>query len=311
MDAAKVVLVTNVSQGFGRAAALAFGAAGHDVVCADRDVDQASKTAAEIEELGGTAIPVQADMSAQIDVISTFQKVLEIFGDLHGVVHVVAHTSNAPFRNLAENEFSELMEETLRSTYLTMKAALRLQAERFWLIIIAPPRSSVEPQMMAVQGALRGLSDSFDRRHNPRCRSNVVVPSRAASDPRHDAALAETVLFLGQQAGPHGLGGQVLEVELPPPPRITDSLLPEVRAALDASIRQDDLEASHFEPEELDDDIDESDDDGETAGTGPLPDESDEYEEYDAYADVRLDYDEYMDDWEHGYLTDLTRGYRS
>src|SRR5690625_6612235 len=96
MDAARVVLVTNVSQGFGRAAALALGAAGHDVVCADRDVDQASRTAAEIEELGGQAIPVQADMSAQIDVQSTFHKVLESFGELDGVVRVVRSEEHTP-----------------------------------------------------------------------------------------------------------------------------------------------------------------------------------------------------------------------
>lgn len=299
MEAARVVLVTNVSQGFGRAAALALGAAGHDVVCADRDVDQASRTAAEIEEAGGQAIPVQADMSAQIDVQSTFQKVFEIFGDLDGVVHVVTHASNAPFRHLAENEFGELFAENLKSTYLTMKTALRMQTDHLWLVIIAPPRNSVEPQMAAVQGALRSLSESFDRRHNPRYRSNVVVPSRAASDPRHDAALAQTVLFLGLQ-GPHGTFGQTVEVELPPPPRITESLLPEVRAALDTNIRQDDLVASHFAEEDGADTEDGTDDtpDGDDSAQDDWElDHSDEFEDLGAEQ-----FEEYMDDWEQGYL---------
>ncbi len=304
MDSAKVVLVTNVGQGYGRAAALAFGAAGHDVVCADRDVDQASKTAAEIEELGGTAIPVQADMSAQIDVLSTFNKVHEIFGDLDGVVHVVAHASNAPFRNLAENEFTELLEENLRSTYLTMKTALRMHPEGIWLVLIAPPRSAVEPQMIAVQGALRGLSESFDRRHNPKFRSNVVVPSRSAADPGHDVALANTVLFLGLQ-GRDGVGGQTIEVALPAPPRITDSLLPEVRAALDTSVRQDDLEASHFNgDDESADDPGEDAADEDQAGT-----ESGEYEDYYAsdYPDERPEFEEFIDDWEQSFLFDASR----
>lgn len=304
MDSAKVVLVTNVGQGYGRAAALAFGAAGHDVVCADRDVDQASKTAAEIEELGGTAIPVQADMSAQIDVLSTFNKVYEIFGELDGVVHVVAHASNAPFRNLAENEFTELVEENLRSTYLTMKTSLRMHPDGIWLVIIAPPRSAVEPQMMAVQGALRGLSESFDRRHNPKFRSNVVVPSRSAADPGHDAALANTVLFLGLQ-GKDGVGGQTIEVALPPPPRITDALLPEVRAALDNTVRQDDLEASHFNG---DDDL--ADDSGEDADEDGLDgqDNSESGDFYTAdYPDERPDFEEFMDDWEQSFLFDASR----
>lgn len=296
MDAAKVVLVTNVGQGFGRAVALAFGAAGHDVVCADRDVDQASKTAAEIEEAGGQAIPVQGDMATQLDVMGTFQKVYEIFGELDGVVHVASHASNAPFRNLADNEFSELFDESLRSTYLTMKSALRMHADHLWLVVVGPPRNAVEPQMAALQGALKGLSESFNRRHAPRMRSNVVIPSRAASDPRHDAALADTVMFLGLQ-GPHGIGGQSVEVELPPPPRITESLLPEVRAALDTNIRQDDLEASHFADEAADEAGAEDDYEADAAEEGLA--DGDEYEDY---LDDHYDFEEFVDDWEQGFL---------
>lgn len=301
MDAARVVLVTNVSQGFGRAAALALGAAGHDVVCADRDVDQASRTAAEIEELGGQAIPVQADMSAQIDVQSTFHKVLEIFGELDGVVHVVSEASNAPFRSLAENEFSELFADSLRSSYLTMKTALRLQTGHMWLVLIGPPRNAVEPHMAALHGALKALSESYDRRNSPRFRSNIIIPSRAASDPKHDAALADTVRFLSSQ-GDHGMFGQTIEVELPPPPRITESLLPEVRAALDASVRQDDLEASHF-------DDDSAEDTGSEAGQTAAEDElDDEFEYSDEFEDLGAEqFEEFMDDWERGFFSGIRR----
>jgi hypothetical protein len=45
-------------------------------------------------------------------------------------------------------------------------------------------------------------------------------------------------------------------VELPPPPRVTETLLPEVRAALDDRIRQDDLEASLYEDTEAADEED-------------------------------------------------------
>lgn len=305
MDSAKVVLVTNVGQGYGRAAALAFGAAGHDVVCADRDVDQASKTAAEIEEQGGTAIPVQADMSAQIDVLSTFHKVMEIFGDLDGIVHVVAHASNAPFRNLAENEFTELIDENLRSTYLTMKTALRMHPDGVWLVIVGPPRNAVEPQMMAVHGALRELSESFDRRHNPKFRSNVVIPSRSAADPGHDTALSEAVLFLGLQGG-HGISGQSVEVDLPPPPRITDSLLPEVRAALDSNVRQDDLEASHFNGEGTDE-TGEGRYDNVPEGPNDVAAGQDDRDFSADYPEERLEFEEFIDEWEQSFLFDSTR----
>src|SRR5690606_633021 len=113
VESARVVLVTNVGQGYGRAVALAYGRAGYDVVCADRDVDLAAKTASEVEELGGQAIPIQADMTTQMDVLSAYQKVMEIFGALGGVVHTAGHVSTTPFEELAEGEFLEVMVENV------------------------------------------------------------------------------------------------------------------------------------------------------------------------------------------------------
>jgi len=257
-----VVLVTNVGQGFGRAIALAYGQADFDVVCADKDGTLASKTAAEIEELGGQAIPVQADMSVPLDVRNTFDKVFEIFGDLSGVVHVAAFESNTPFAELGDGEFGELIDENLRSTFLMLKASARLLDDA-WLVIVSPPKSAAEPHMVAVRGAITRMAAGFEARYDS-VSVNVAVPSRSASDPKHDAALVENVLYLGSRST--GLSGHRLYVTLPPPPKDIESLLPEVRAALDSNVRQDDLEASVYDdpdafapPDGLEDDLDEAD----------------------------------------------------
>ncbi len=269
MDAARVVLVTNVGHGYGRAVALAFGAAGHNVVCADRDVDQASKTAAEIEEGGGNAIPVQSDMMTQLDVLGTIRKVFELYGSLDGIVHSASYESNTSFRELADNEFGELLDESLRSTFLTLRVAARVQVAHLWMTVVGPPKSAAEPQMALVHAALAGLIESCNRRVQ-HLRSNLLTPSRPASDPRHDQSLVDAALYLAGQ-GVHGVGGQNLHVALPPPPRISETLLPEVRAALDVNVRQDDLEAS------LDDDYDDYD--------GPDEGDDDEDEDEDGYGD--------------------------
>lgn len=238
MESTRVVLVTNVGTGFGRAVALAYGRSGYHVVCADSDVDLAAKTAAEVEELGGQAIPIQTDTTTQMDVLSAYHKVMEIFGTIGGVVHLAAQVSTTPFEDLAEGEFFELMAEDVRSSYLILKAASRLLGNG-WVVIVAPPvEGSV--QMRAVQGALRELVEGFRQRFAyPRV--NLVTPSRASSDPRHDQALVRAVRFLGSQESA-GVSGQSVAVELPQPPRIAENLLPEVRAALDTSVRQSDEE---------------------------------------------------------------------
>ncbi len=244
MNGSEVVLITNVGHGFGRAIALAYGNQGYHVVCADKDVDFAAKTAAEIEELGGNAIPIQADMTTQVDVRNAFNKVFEIYGDLAGVVHVANRQSYSSFANLLENEFTELFTENVRSTFLTLKVA-QLLVKNAWIVLVSPPKNANAPHMLSIRGAITRMASGFEA-NNESLRVNVVVPSRAASDPSHDAPLVETVLFLGSPQA-EGVSGHRLYISLPPPPKFIESLLPEVQAALDSNIRQDDLEASLFE----------------------------------------------------------------
>ncbi len=286
-----VVLVTNVGQGFGRAIALAYGQADFDVVCADKDVDLAAKTAAEIEELGGQAFPIQADMKTQLDVKNAFEKVFEIFGDLSGVVHVACFESHTRFRDLAENEFSELFDETFKSTFLTLKMSARM-LNNSWLVLVAPPLEAVEPHMAAVRGAMVTLASGFDARYE-HLRVNVITPSRSAADPKHDAALVDSVLHLSTQAG-SGVSGQEFRVKLPPPPEIIESLLPEVQAALDETMRQDDLEASLYDEDEAEDEVGEGGEASGKAASGfdELEDELEDDELEDDLGDGELEEDE-------------------
>jgi len=251
------VLVTGVGQGFGRAIALGWGRAGYDVVCADRDVELASKTAAEVEESGGQAIPIQIDVTVTMDVRHAFTKIDELFGRLEGVVHVASRSSSANPLALTDNEFTELVDDTLRSSQLILRTAAR-SLQRSWVVIVAPPTSADAPQNAMVRGGLARLAAAFGARSDA-LRVNVAVPSRSASDPVHDARLVDAVLFLGGEDA-EGLRGLELAVDLPPPPRVVERLLPEIQAALDDRVRQDDLEADLWS--ERDDEADDLAEDG-------------------------------------------------
>lgn len=251
VDTAKVVLITQAGQGFGRAVALAYGQAGYDIVCADRDVDRAARTAAEIESLGGQAIPIQADPTSALDVQVAFSKVLEIFGSLSGVVHTTNADAGTPFQSVGEGELIELFDETVRSSVLVLRAAQRA-APGCWVVVVAPPPQRERPHLAAAGGALARLAHAFptpsmntaeddpfapEATFTPGLRVNVVVPSRTAADPIHDAALVNTVRMLGSAAGA-GIHGAEIPVLLPPPPEVVETLLPEVQAALDDTLRQ-------------------------------------------------------------------------
>ncbi|MDZ7800330.1 MAG: SDR family oxidoreductase [Trueperaceae bacterium] len=266
-----VVLVTGVGQGFGRAIALGWGRVGYDVVCADRDVAMASKTAAEVEEVGGQAIPIQIDVTLQLDVRNAFDKVDQLFGGLDGIVHVATRASGATGPDLTDGEFSELVDDTLRSSQWILRTATR-RLERAWMVVVAPPASATAPQNAMVRGGLARLCRAYGQMHG-RLRANVVVPSRPASDPPHDARVVDTVLWLGSEAA-SGVAGQEVTVDLPKPPRVIETLLPEIQAALDDRVRQSDLEADVWRgdgPEgdgELDEDEASTDEDGDDLRDG-------------------------------------------
>jgi len=234
------VLVTGVGQGFGRAIALGWGRAGFDVVCADRDVDLASKTAAEVEDAGGQAIPIQIDVSVPLDVNLAFSKVDELYGRLDGIVHVATRSSLADALTVADSEFRELVDDTLMSTHIVLRTAGRRLQQGF-VVVVGPSLQSTTPHNAMIRGGLEQMVLGFDARLDA-LDVNLVLPSRNASDPRHDAALVDTALFVANLEG-GAVHGAALRVELPKPPSVTERLLPEIQAALDDRIRQDDLEA--------------------------------------------------------------------
>ena len=264
MNDGGVVLVTGVGQGFGRAIALGWGRAGFDVVCADRDVALASKTAAEVEEVGGQAIPLQFDVAVPLDVRPAFDKIDELFGRLDGVVHVASRGGDGDAATLADGAFGELVDEVLRSSHLVLRNAGRRMAGGF-VLVVGPDAASDEPHDAMTRAGLAALV----RAYVPRLRAlrlGLLTPSRPASDPHHDAPLVDAALFLGG-AGGAGLPGATLDVTLPPPPRRMERLLPEVRAALG--------------------DVDLDDD--------PDPDEDDDAGDDDAFGD---DGDDALDPWD-------------
>jgi NAD(P)-dependent dehydrogenase (short-subunit alcohol dehydrogenase family) len=78
----KSAIITGSGSGVGRTAALRFAAEGARVVCADLDVEAVKETVRLVEEAGGTAVPVGADVSKEDDVAAMIAAAVEHFGRL-------------------------------------------------------------------------------------------------------------------------------------------------------------------------------------------------------------------------------------
>lgn len=88
----KVVLVTGAGSGIGRSSALAFAQRGALVVAAGTRPEPLEETVRQIEEHGGRASAVAADVSRPDDVVRLVRETVERYGGLH-----VAHNNAGVF----------------------------------------------------------------------------------------------------------------------------------------------------------------------------------------------------------------------
>ena len=111
----KVVLVTGAGSGIGRATALVFAREGARTACSDIDPASGEETVRMIEELGGTASFIVADVSVGPDVEAMVRTVVDRYGRLD-----VAH-NNAGIGSLGKPTIEHTLEEFERTMAVNTK----------------------------------------------------------------------------------------------------------------------------------------------------------------------------------------------
>ena len=123
----KVALVMGGGAGTGRATVLAFAREGARVVIADVNEKSGLATRRLVEEQGGQAHFVNADMGNATDVQHVVAQASTVFGGLHLVSNNAAlGAPNKPVTELTEQEWDRCMAVTLRGVWLSMKYQLPL-----------------------------------------------------------------------------------------------------------------------------------------------------------------------------------------
>jgi acetoacetyl-CoA reductase len=121
----KVAIVTGGSRGIGSSIALELAKNGARVVINyNSNSSAADKMVAEIQEVGGEAYAVQADVSNSEDAAKLVQATIEKFGQLDILVNNAGITRDTTFKNMTEEDWRKVIDVNLNSVFNTTSPAL-------------------------------------------------------------------------------------------------------------------------------------------------------------------------------------------
>ncbi|WP_068876158.1 MULTISPECIES: SDR family NAD(P)-dependent oxidoreductase [unclassified Phenylobacterium] len=111
--------------GNGRAMALLFAQEGARVLCVDRVAERAQETAAMIDEAGGEAYALQADVTRAAEAAAIVAEALARLGRLDILVNNVGiGGGDGPVHKIEEAAFDRILSVNLKGMWLVTKAAL-------------------------------------------------------------------------------------------------------------------------------------------------------------------------------------------
>lgn len=196
-------VVTGASSGIGEAIARSVAAAGASVVINYRSSrDAAERICAEITDQGGTAVPIQADVSKPEDCSRLFKEAQEALGGLDILVANAGIQRDAAFTELTLDDWRTVLEVNLTGQFLCAQEAVR----RFRQQGLEPTRSAALGKVIftssvhqeipwaghanyaTAKGGLKLLMESMAQElANEKIRVNAIAPGAIKTSINRDA----------------------------------------------------------------------------------------------------------------------------
>jgi len=122
----KTVIVTGSSRGIGSAIAQEFAAQGANVVVNySGNRAKAQEVVERIEQQGGRAIAIQADISVIADIDYLFAQTIEAFGGIDILVNNAGLMHTVPLLQVTEEDFDRQFAVNVKGTFFACQAAAR------------------------------------------------------------------------------------------------------------------------------------------------------------------------------------------
>jgi len=121
----QIAVVTGASRGIGRAIALKFAAAGADVACVSRSVENSKKVADEITALGRKAWSYGVDVSDPKAVAATAEAILKDTTKVDILVNNAGVTRDTLLMRMSDDDWDTVINTNLRGAFAFTKAFSR------------------------------------------------------------------------------------------------------------------------------------------------------------------------------------------
>lgn len=186
---ARVALVTGASGGIGSACAAALAAAGHRVALGyAASAGAADKARDAVEQAGGTAITVPADVTSPDTVDAAFAAVEDAWGPVEILVNAAGTNRDKLAVQLRDEDWDHTLATDLTGPFLAVRRALRPMIRRRYgrivsvSSIVAATGSPGQANYAAAKAGLVGMSRSIAREVATRgVTVNVVEPGPIAT----------------------------------------------------------------------------------------------------------------------------------
>ena len=121
----RVAIISGAGSGNGRGIALRFAEEGARVVAADLELGAAEETVGLVEDAGGEAIAVRADVSRREQVAAMVEATMEGFGGVDILVNNAGVETLVPLLDLEESEWDRIVDTNLKGAFLCGQLAAR------------------------------------------------------------------------------------------------------------------------------------------------------------------------------------------
>lgn len=184
----KIAIVTGASRGIGRQAAIQLAQSGAKVIVNyTSNQEKAIEVVKTIEQAGGEAAAIRADVSKVREVENLFSETIERFGRLDILVNNAGIMECVPISDVTEELFDRHFAVNVKGTYFACQQAMRHMAEGGTIINFS---TSVAGAMLpaysvyaATKGAVEQLTRQLAKEFGPKdVIINCIAPGQVSTE---------------------------------------------------------------------------------------------------------------------------------